>query len=60
MAIIKQAKNIKVKVRDNDVIMAKKYTQVAEEITIESLDKNVTLACNKKIVSTGGVTSETK
>ena len=53
MAIIKQAKNLKIKVWNNDVVMAGKHSQTAEEIIIESLDGNISLSSAKKICSTG-------
>ena len=53
MAIIKQAKKLKIKVWNNDVIMAGKYSQTAESIRIESFADNITLSSVKKISSTG-------
>lgn len=54
MAIIKRARNINIKVQENDtIIISGRYTQTADIIIIESLEKDVTLASAKKICSTG-------
>lgn len=53
MAIIKKAKNIRIKVYGKDTIVAGKYTQIAEEIKIESLAGDISLSSMKKITSVG-------
>lgn len=53
MAIIKYAKNRRVKVVHNDQILCGKLSQTSEMIIIDSLNENLTLTTPKKIISTG-------
>lgn len=53
MAIIKQAKNIKVVVSKGYFVKASKITEIADKITIESIRENLSLNSNKKIIQKG-------
>ena len=55
MAIIKQAKNIKITVKsDYNLQVGGKVQKVADKINIEATMGNLILASNKKVVSQGG------
>lgn len=53
MAINKIAKNITLKIRSSYTSNSKILTRSAELVNIESTKRNLTLLCNKKIVSQG-------
>ncbi len=54
MAILKQAKNIDIKVVDKyHLFVGKKLEKVAEKINIEATKKNLELISNKRILSKG-------
>ena len=53
MAIIKQAKNIKVIVNKSYSVKAGKITEIADRINIESFKENLSLNSNKKIIQEG-------
>lgn len=54
MAIIKQAKNIRIEVdKKYQLYVANKLEKKAERINVEATEKNLVLATLKKIVSSG-------
>ena len=53
MAIIKNSKNRRVKVVNNDQILCSKLAQTSEKIIIDALNENITLISPKKIISVG-------
>lgn len=53
MAIIKQAKNIRINVKNNYTSVSGSLTETADSITIEATDGNLTLASNKKVIVHG-------
>lgn len=53
MAIIKQARNINIRVKNNSVIMARKITETAEIIIVDATKENLILNSNKKIIANG-------
>ena len=54
MAIIKQAKNITIKVQNKyNLIVGGKLEKIAETINVEATKKKLVLASNKKIISHG-------
>lgn len=54
MAILKQAKNIKIDViQKYQLQVGNKLEKIADKINIEATDKNLILASIKKIVSSG-------
>lgn len=55
MAIIKQAKNIKIRVQSDYNLQVKgKVQKVADKVNIEATLANLVLASNKKVVGQGG------
>lgn len=55
MAIIKQAKNIKIKVQSDYNLQVKgKIQKVADRVNIEATSSDLVLASNKKVVGQGG------
>lgn len=55
MAIIKRAKNIKIKVRNNYTLMAGKLIKIADQMNVESKVENLELISNKKIIAQGNI-----
>lgn len=56
MAIIKTAMNIDIIVANKDtVISSGKYSQRAETVIMESIEKNIRLSSAKKVCSTGNI-----
>ena len=55
MAIHKTAKNVIVEINDKYTSISKNLTKLAEFVNIESTKDNLTLSCNKKIVSQGNI-----
>ena len=53
MAIIKQAKNIKVVVNKDYFVKAGKITEIADKVNVESFKENLSLNSNKKVVQEG-------
>ena len=54
MAIIKQAKNISIEVLQKyELCVGVKLEKVAQVMNVEATSKNLSLASNKKIVSSG-------
>jgi hypothetical protein len=53
MAIIKQAKNVKVIVKGNFSVIATKIVKDADEIIIDATSKNLTFNGAKKIITNG-------
>lgn len=55
MAIIKQATNIKIKVKSDYNLQVKgKVQKIADKINMEATDSNLILASAKKVVGQGG------
>lgn len=53
MAIIKQAMNVKVLVRENYKVLATKIIKDADEVIIDATSKNLTFNGAKKIITNG-------
>jgi len=53
MAIIKQAKNIRLRIKNNYTSVSGKYTEQTERLILDATSDNLTLNCIKKIVSNG-------
>jgi hypothetical protein len=53
MAIIKTAKNIRIKVKDSYRVISGGLTKTAEYLNVESTEKNLSLCSNKNIVTNG-------
>jgi len=53
MAIVKQAKSIRLRIKNNYTSVSGKYTEQTEKLIIDATSGNLTLNCNKKIVSNG-------
>lgn len=53
MGIIKKAENIFIHSNRNDLIIVGKLDEKAEKVMIESIEKDVTINCAKKIHAKG-------
>lgn len=53
MAIIKRAENIYVSIKNEHYTFSKKIVVKADLVIVDALSENLTLNCNKKVISNG-------
>lgn len=53
MAINKKAKNMKSKIEENYISIARVFQEISEEIIIDSSEQNLSLNSSKKIITLG-------
>ena len=53
MAIIKQAENIRLRIKNNYVSVSGKYVEQTERLIMDATKGDLALNCSKKIVSNG-------
>jgi hypothetical protein len=58
MAIIKQAKNLYSQIAEEYTAIVGNFTEISEEIVVDSSEENMSLISNKKIVAKGIEQSE--
>jgi hypothetical protein len=58
MAIIKQAKNLYSHIAEDYIAIVGNFTEISEEIVVDSAEENMSLNSSKKITAKGEAQSE--